>query len=821
MSAPPTLESPPDQAPPAGAARTAWRWRAFAVALMGLALLAAAAPLGQADVPARAGVLLLISAAVEILHGFRRSDAAAQRRAWTHGGGSVLLGVFLINAPLLAGSALLLLLAGGLAIEGGGLIAGALRGRDAGAQRRPRGAILLAGLIFLLLGATLLLVGHRAFDWAVAAAVALRILRAAGGIARSAVFTAGDVELTVVADAGLPDTPYVRALTGDVARQEVERAGIDRGWIAGFLVTLLAIHVARMGWDRSVLGIVSPGVAVLGDVFVALVIAFAFVIPGTTLWRRATAPVERRAWAWAAPGGEGDVATPVRGPLRRLAVALLTHRLRSRVRLRQARYSLRTALGRGLQIGLPIAAVIAATTPMWGMSWYFDTENWAAGVWNSWAEQRTDTWREAMVRAAEANRRAPAAAHEAFAVRPPGVPADGPFAFVVIGDPGEGDASQLSLKASLLEVVRQEEVKFLVISSDVVYPTGAMRNYESNFWIPFMGVTKPVYAIPGNHDWYDALEGFAATFFTPEAARTAMRARIETDRRLSSTNEATIERLIAQATRWRQFYGVPTQQQAGPFFQFQTDDFALFAIDTGVARRIDPAQMAWLRAALKSAEGKMKMAILGHPFYAGGRWTVPPGSDFAAIHSLLRQHGVSIVMAGDTHDLEYYRDGEGPDAPPEAAMHHFVNGGGGAYLSFGTALDWPERPDAPAWAYYPNRAAVVAKIDATTPRWKWPAWWWTRKFGGWPFSAEFLSAAFDVNTSPFYQSFVLVRVEPSDRRVTIIPYGVNGRLRWRDLDAAGLPAPADDPNTLVALPIHVPTAPSAAHPAAATAPAVD
>ena len=33
------------------------------------------------------------------------------------------------------------------------------------------------------------------------------------------------------------------------------------------------------------------------------------------------------------------------------------------------------------------------------MSWYFDTENWAAGMWNSWAESRTDTWREAMVRA--------------------------------------------------------------------------------------------------------------------------------------------------------------------------------------------------------------------------------------------------------------------------------------------------------------------------------------------------------------------------------------------------------------------------------------
>ena len=40
----------------------------------------------------------------------------------------------------------------------------------------------------------------------------------------------------------------------------------------------------------------------------------------------------------------------------------------------------------------------AATVPLAGMSWYFDTENWASGMWNSWAASRTDRWREAMVR---------------------------------------------------------------------------------------------------------------------------------------------------------------------------------------------------------------------------------------------------------------------------------------------------------------------------------------------------------------------------------------------------------------------------------------
>ena len=67
-----------------------------------------------------------------------------------------------------------------------------------------------------------------------------------------------------------------------------------------------------------------------------------------------------------------------------------------------------------------MVVVIAATVPVWGMSWFFDTENWAAGMWNSWAEARTDTWREAMVRAVSA---ALPAGHgaQAFAVAPPGI----------------------------------------------------------------------------------------------------------------------------------------------------------------------------------------------------------------------------------------------------------------------------------------------------------------------------------------------------------------------------------------------------------------
>ena len=84
------------------------------------------------------------------------------------------------------------------------------------------------------------------------------------------------------------------------------------------------------------------------------------------------------------------------------------------------------------------------------MSWYFDTENWAAAVWNSWAAERTDTWREAMVRAVRGrSRRGEARPTLAFSVQPDEVSGDADFTFLVIGDTGEGDASQHSLRSSV------------------------------------------------------------------------------------------------------------------------------------------------------------------------------------------------------------------------------------------------------------------------------------------------------------------------------------------------------------------------------------
>jgi hypothetical protein len=141
---------------------------------------------------------------------------------------------------------------------------------------------------------------------------------------------------------------------------------------------------------------------------------------------------------------------------------------------------------------------------------------------------------------------------------------------------------------------------------------------------------------------------------------------------------------------------------------------------------------------------------------------------------------VDIVMAGDTHDFEFYKEPY-ERAGAARSMYHFVNGGGGAYLSIGTALDWPKKLPVEECGFYPRADALVAKLDEQTPAWKRPLWYWVKHWHAWPSSPEGVASAFDYNRAPFFQSFMAVHVEGSAKRVRLWLYGANGRLRWRDL----------------------------------------
>lgn len=530
-----------------------------------------------------------------------------------------------------------------------------------------------------------------------------------------------------------------------------------------------------------------------------LVFAMALVLPVRLAWRRATRPIERLAWALRFKAK----AAPMNKAAEWLMNRWLDKRFSFSLRLSQSRISLPSGLMLLLRLGLPITAFFVAFNPIWGFSWYFNTESWATGIYQKLTELRVDTWRANMI---DAVTRTYGGGDELFRIEPAGVSGDGDFSFLVIGDPGEGDASQYSLASRYLRLGQNDDVKFLVVSSDVIYPAGAIEDYEAKFYLPFQGFAKPVYAIPGNHDWFDALEGFNANFLEPKAARAAIEARVDADLKLTSTDARRIDRLTAYAERMRRLYAVNTGSQRAPFFELQTDDFALIAIDTGILRSVDDRQRRWIERALERSRGKFVIAIVGHPRFAGGH-DIPPTAEgqnvsessekFAALYRLLATHNVSIAMAGDTHDFEYYRENITTGDGPARVMHHFVNGGGGAYLSIGTALDFPEQPAAVDWSFYPRTDHLRAKMDAEMPLWKEPFWYWIKWFNAWPFSVETFSGIFDFNRAPFFQSFMEVRVERSKKRVVLILNGVHGPLRWRDLQTGGAVIPPgvtlDDP----------------------------
>ncbi|MEQ1764037.1 MAG: metallophosphoesterase [Pyrinomonadaceae bacterium] len=586
---------------------------------------------------------------------------------------------------------------------------------------------------------------------------------------------------------GLPPANIIKEVQEPILKHREIETSNNILYSLTFIALFFVIHLLRTEADWTWLGFISPFAAVVGDTVVALLLGLVVLLPLRMLWRKLSRPIERAAWNrfQHLHDSHGDATLLERGLQYWLGL-----RLRFALELRDMRYSLNYAFWRLLRFGLPLVAVFIAINSIWGFSWYFNTENWASAVWQEITKNRIDVWRkraaEDVEKQAIANGIPPS---EVFAIKPEGID-ESDFGFIVIGDTGEGDPSQAVLRDQLISAGKRDDIKFLVVSSDVIYPDGKMKDYERNFYLPFKGFEKPIYAIPGNHDWFDANEGFNANFLEPTASLTTSKARLLED---LQTDVITDDRRyldnIKEAKRLREYYRIDNGHQRAPFFEMHSPGFSLIAADTGILRRIDDKQMAWLEQALVRSGTNYKMVILGHPFYVAGKCAAGDSEDFQKIHDLLKRYNVSAVMAGDTHDFEHYREGE---------MLHFVNGGGGAYLSVGTSVAFPDDPDLPDYAFYPRTDEVNAKLDRETPFWKYPFLLWMRALGGYPFDSEMVSSAFDFNTAPFFQSSVEVRVERSQNRVRFLVHGVSGPLRWRDIQTTpGILPPVSSPDGLV------------------------
>ncbi|MDP9240103.1 MAG: hypothetical protein M3O55_05605, partial [Actinomycetota bacterium] len=278
--------------------------------------------------------------------------------------------------------------------------------------------------------------------------------------------------------------------------------------------------------------------------------------------------------------------------------------------------------------------------------------------------------------------------------------------FIVLGDPGEQDASQYVVVPALRE--QEAGVDFMVICSDVIYPSGDVNDYVDGFYIPYGELPDlPILALPGNHDWYEGLTGFMWHFCGTEplpdsvygpARGTPFR---ERPFRLLWRRPAKPQRRLHLARRRaaRAPGGEWAPLQPGPYYAVETRDVLLVCIDTGIDRTIDRAQGEWLCRV--SAHPKPKVLLTGAPLVvnrqrhpcviAGG----PVGDlDFHSVAEIVEHpgHGYVACIGGDIHNFQHYRvDG----------MEHIVSGGGGAYMSathpIPVALQGPDadHPDVP------------------------------------------------------------------------------------------------------------------------------
>ncbi len=468
------------------------------------------------------GLLILIFGLLQNFAGFALRDPDASGSWFSRGGGSILTGLLLMAMPNLTFAGLAILLGLSWMVSGASEAGEAIRHREQPDWHWS----LVDGVVSIVLGVAIAVQWPISGIVSIGLCVGLRFISVGWSVLvqapHSALATANETAgLHPDGRLGLAPHPYVETIRGELEVEQAVRNRSDRGWRWLFLLTFFAIHAARMDTDWNLVGMLSPLGAVLGDVCLSILLAYGVVAPLSVTWRTLTRPIERRAWNRYLLRVDNGGANGLRSSILRWWLA---RRMRAAVRRNRALGSPTAALGWGLQTGLPAVALLMALTPLWGVSWFFDTETWVTGAWEMWAEQRTDTWRAQMVEAVKEEYGAAANDPDFFRVFPDGLAGEEDFSFVVIGDTGEGDASQHILRDQLLLAGQKPEVKFLVVSSDVIYPSGAMKDYEPKFYLPFKGFHKPIYAVPGNHDWYDALESFTANFLEPRAARPAMRA---------------------------------------------------------------------------------------------------------------------------------------------------------------------------------------------------------------------------------------------------------------------------------------------------------
>jgi hypothetical protein len=195
--------------------------------------------------------------------------------------------------------------------------------------------------------------------------------------------------------------------------------------------------------------------------------------------------------------------------------------------------------------------------------------------------------------------------------------------------------------------------RFLMMGGDEVYPTPTPKRYEDKTKGPYeaamplppaAGPRPNLYALPGNHDWYDGLTSFMRIF----------------------------------AKDSKDHIGGWCNTQARSYFAIQLPQkWWLFAIDEQFGAYLDDPQLAYFHAAAsKVAPGDRVIVCTPTPSWVEA--VGEPGDydtvDFF-VRTVLKPTGadIKLMLSGDLHHYARY-------APADGDRQLIHCGGGGAYL---------------------------------------------------------------------------------------------------------------------------------------------
>lgn len=189
----------------------------------------------------------------------------------------------------------------------------------------------------------------------------------------------------------------------------------------------------------------------------------------------------------------------------------------------------------------------------------------------------------------------------------------------------------------------------LVFGGDLVYPYPSRDSYTWRAEFPYAAAmrsraTKPdLFAVPGNHDWYDSLVAFSRMFCRPE----------------------------------RGFAGCRTQQTRSYFALRLPAKWWLVAIDLQLGSELDEPQVQYLQRCAAAMEPDARVILcVPEPQWIYGR-AYPKHSTYDD-HSLrgiernILKRPVQVFLTGDLHHYRRHENAEG--------VQKIVSGGGGAFL---------------------------------------------------------------------------------------------------------------------------------------------